>query len=123
MNALKVTAGVLALADSVVGLYLSSATSFPSNLAIFQALLLWASAFLFVDSLLCIYGVHYAFPAAAALGAALAADSPLILSGYTLQEVVLLALSLIGLILNVLAFRSTSQLSEQANPMNLPVFG
>ena len=123
MNALKVTAGVLALADSVLALYLYSAMSFPSNLAIFQELLLWAGAFLLVDSLLCIYGVYYAFPVAAVLGAALAADSLLLLSGYTVQELALSALSLIVLVLNVLAYRSKSHLSEQANPMNLPVFG
>jgi hypothetical protein len=33
------------------------------------------------------------------------------------------ALSLVGLIGNVLGMRSRSRLSEQANPMNLPVFG
>ena len=123
MNALRVTAGVVVLVDSVVGLYLASATSFPSALGIFSALLLWASAFLFVDSLLCIYGVHYAFPVAAILSAALAADAPLLFSGFDYQELGLLGLSLIGLALSVLAFRSTSKLSEQANPMNLPVFG
>jgi len=123
MNALKVTAGVLALADAGLGLYISSFMALPSNTAVFQTVLLWAGAFLLVDSLLCIYGVYYAFPVAAALGAALAADSILVFSGFTLQELALLALSLVVLVLNVLAFRSNSQLSEQANPMNLPVFG
>jgi hypothetical protein len=123
MNSLKATAGAIALIDSVVGMYLSSTTTVANNLDPFESLLLWASAFLLVDSLLCLYGVHYAFPVAAVLGAVLAGDSLLVLSGYTLQDAVLVALSASGLVLNLLAYRSTSQISEQANPMNLPVFG
>ncbi len=123
MSTLKAAAGVLALADSVLGLYLYSSTSFSSTLGVFGTLLLWASAFLLVDSLLCIYGVYYAFPVAAVLSVVLAADAPLLFSGYSYQELTLLVLSLAGLALNLLAYRSRSQLSEQANPMNLPVFG
>lgn len=123
MNALKIAAGVLALADSVLGLYLSSSTSLSSALGVFPGVLLWASAFLLVDSLLCIYGVYYAFPVAAVLSVVLAAEAPLLFSGYGYQESTLLVVSLVGLALNVLAYRSRSQISEQANPMNLPVFG
>ena len=123
MNALKVGAGAVALVDSALGLYLSSFTSFAGSLAGFQQLLLWASAFLLVDALLCIYGVHYAFPVAALLSAVLAADAPLLFPAFGYEELALLGLSLIGLALSLLAFRSASTLSEQANPMNLPVFG
>ena len=122
MNALKATAGVLALADSLLGMYLST-TPLSGSVPILQDLLLWVGAFLFVDSLLCIYGVHYAFPVAMVLAALLAADSPLTLSGSLIPEVALAVLSLVALVINLVAFRSTSQLSEQANPMNLPVFG
>lgn len=123
MNALRVTAGAVVLVDSVLGLYLANETAFSGVMFLLPSLLLYASAFLFVDSLLCIYGVHYAFPVAALLSVVLAAEAPLLFAGYFYQELALLALSLMGLALSVLAFRSTSQLSEQANPMNLPVFG
>lgn len=122
MKALKVAAGVLALADSALGMYFAT-IPLTGNVVIFQSLLLWVGAFLFVDSLLCIYGVYYAFPVAVALSAILAADSPLTMSGSLIQESALVVLSLLALAFNVLAFRSKSVLSEQANPMNLPVFG
>ena len=123
MNKLRVSAGLVALVDSVLALYLSEFTSFPGTNAFFQATLLWAGAFLLVDSLLCIYGVHYAFMVAVLLTAVLSADSPLGLSGNALEEFALLGLSLLGLITNAFAYRSHTPLSEQANPMNLPVFG
>lgn len=123
MNSLKMSAGLVALVDSVLGLYFSSFGSFKSSMGGFQQGLLWVSAFLLVDSLLCVYGVRYAFPVAAVLSAAVVADALLLFPAFDYQELAVLTLSLIALALSLLAFRSTSQLSEQANPMNLPVFG
>ncbi len=123
MNVLRVTAGAVSLVDSVIALYLSEAMTFSGTSLISQSVMLWAGGFLLVDSLLCIYGVHYAFPVGAVLSAALAAGAFLTGWGLSMQEVLPLGLSLVAVALNVLAFRSTSKLSEQANPMNLPVFG
>jgi len=122
MNALKLAAGVIALADSALGLYLSFMGAFTKGYGDMATLMFWDSVVLVIVSLLCIYGVHYAFPLAAVLSAVLAGVAPLLLES-TSQEVPLVVLSLLALVVSVLAFRSKSMMSEQANPMNLPVFG
>jgi hypothetical protein len=123
MNTLKVVAGVLALADSLLGIYLSFTSTFSTVNAALPIVLFWASVLLLVDSPICIYGVHYAFPVAGFLSVVLAAVAPLVMSGSPLRELLLMALSIVSLGADMLAFRSKSTLSEQANPMNLPVFG
>jgi hypothetical protein len=45
------------------------------------------------------------------------------LAGLILQAVIGAVLSAIGAGANIMAMRARDRLSEQANPMNLPVFG
>ena len=123
MNALKLAAGAVSLLDAILGIYVSFTGTFSSAYGGLPILLFWVSIVLLVASLPCIYGVHYAFPVAALLSTILAVDSPIVLSGSLLEEVGVTVLSLVAIGMDILAFRSASTLSEQANPMNLPVFG
>jgi len=88
------------------------------------AVILIFGAILFVDSLACFIGVRRAFQVAAADAAALLVSfflSPNALGVTT--SLVAIALSLVTLVLGVAASRRRGKLSEQTNPMNLPVFG
>jgi len=82
------------------------------------------AAILLGDGLACLVGVRRAFQVAAADAAALLVSfllSPNALGvGTSLLAIVL---SLVTLVLGVAASRSPGKLSEQTNPMNLPVFG
>jgi hypothetical protein len=122
MNLVKVLAGAFALVDSVLTIYVSFTGTLSTAYSSWGALLFWASVLLLIDSFLDIYGVHYAFVVSALLSAVLAGVSPLLLTT-SWQEIIVTLLSLITLVSSVVAFRSKSMLSEQANPMNLPVFG
>jgi membrane protein implicated in regulation of membrane protease activity len=122
MNVRRLTAGVLALADSLLGIFLGYVSPPSSVSGALITTLFWSSIVLLVVSLLCLYGVHYAFLAAAVLSAALAIEAPLTQPSMAL-EAGLFAFSIISMVANILAFRAVSQLSEQVNPMNLPVFG
>ncbi len=88
------------------------------------AVILIFGAILFGDSLACFVGVTRAFQVAAADAAALLVSfflSPNALGVTT--SLVAIALSLVTLAFGVAASRSPGKLSEQTNPMNLPVFG
>ena len=96
-----------------------------------QALLVFA-AILIVDGLIGIWGSWFAYPAGALLSMILLlvmGYSAWIDVGYTYlvglfsQDLVGAALAGIALLVNLVAWRTKYALSEQANPMNLPVFG
>ena len=123
MNALKASAGVLGLVDSVLGLYLAYAEPFSSTYGALTGYLFWLSVVLLAVSLLCVYGVHYALPAAAVLAAGVALDAPFALASESGLQWVLVVVSAVVVVVCVIAFRRKSGISEQANPMNLPVFG
>ena len=89
-----------------------------------DAVTLIFAAILFGDGLACFVGVRRAFQVAAVDAAALVVSffiSPNALGVAT--SLVAIALSLVTLLLSVAASRSSGKLSEQTNPMNLPVFG
>ncbi|TLY01953.1 MAG: hypothetical protein E6K95_06120 [Thaumarchaeota archaeon] len=89
-----------------------------------DAVILIFGVILFGDGLACLVGVRLAFQVAAVDAAALIVSfflSPNALGVSTSQ--VAIALSLVTLVLGVAASRSPGKLSEQTNPMNLPVFG
>jgi len=89
-----------------------------------DAVILIFGGILFGDSLACFVGLRRAFQVAAADAAALLASfflSPNALGVAT--SLVAIALSLATVVLGVAASRSPARLSEQTNPMNLPVFG
>jgi membrane protein implicated in regulation of membrane protease activity len=116
MSMRRLAAGILAVADAALGAYLGY--SFPSP----GRVLLWISVLLLVVSLLCLYGVHFAFLGGAVLSILLPGLATLTKIPTALQ-LAFLVLSLLAMAMNILAYRSTTHLSEQANPMNLPVFG
>lgn len=86
---------------------------------------------LLADGLIGLWGARFAFTAGAVLSAALLLMVGFrywVESGYQYQsasagDIVAVVLAAVGAIANVMAMRTKSRLSEQANPMNLPVFG
>jgi len=80
-------------------------------------------ALVLVSSIVCFFGPELVFYATAILSILLAG---LILGTSTLNDPVVdvaLALSVLAFAVGVVAARRTTEVSEQANPMNLPVFG
>jgi hypothetical protein len=101
------------------------------NPAYSQALLLLAVV-LIVAGLVGIWGSWFAYPTGALFSAILLAAmgySAWAESAYTYligeesQALIGAALAAIALLANLIAWRAKTVLSEQANPMNLPVFG
>ncbi len=131
-GSLAVAAGVATGAWGVIVWYyggfnpncFGAACSSPDILA---TLILAFAAVLVVDSLACLVAPRKAFYASAVLGAIVA-----VLVGYdglylgTLANAgvdVELALAAVTVVLSLFAARSGGGVSEQSNPMNLPVFG
>ncbi|HEY6282867.1 MAG TPA: hypothetical protein VIW22_02990 [Nitrososphaerales archaeon] len=94
--------------------------------------LIGLAVILLVDGLIGIWGTWVAYPAGALLSAVLLfamGYSAWIQSSYSYlveqyyQDLIGVALAAIGLLVNLVAWRAKYALSEQANPMNLPVFG
>jgi len=129
---LRRLSAVITLVTSVwailaVGSGLSLLTLPTGNLAggsTLDAVILIFGAILLGDGLACFVGVRRAFQVAAADAAALLVSfflSPNALGVTT--SLVAIALSLVTLVLGAAASKSSGKLSEQTNPMNLPVFG
>ena len=85
---------------------------------------------LLLDGLIGIWGTWVAYPAGALLSAILLFAMGYyawVLGGYEYLvdyfPLVGVGLAAIGLLVNLVAWRTKYSLSEQANPMNLPVFG
>ena len=77
-----------------------------------------------VDAAVCVWGAWFAFPTGAALSGISLALFALAYSGAPDQALLAVSIvSLAGTIANVVAFRIKPSIAEQANPMNLPVFG
>lgn len=121
MRAIKTLASFTTLAAGILAVstgYVSSASG--GNQLLITAL----GVILVVGSLACFYGTKIAFAASAI------ASGLLFLSvglgwggGFASLQLSTLAVALTDIVLSVLAFRSSSAISEQSNPMNLPVFG
>jgi hypothetical protein len=102
----------------------------------FHMLTLALVALLVVDGVMGVWGAWFAYPAGALFSATNAllmgylywVDGPSgsqgqYMASYAELELVAGILALVGLAINLVAMRHQSRLSEQANPMNLPVFG
>jgi len=78
-----------------------------------------------LDALACYVGFRTAFAAGLVLSAVIAGATLFDWAGSSGGEVwaALVVISLVSVIFNILALRPRGQLKEQANPMNLPVFG
>lgn len=80
---------------------------------------------LVINGLVCLYGFRFGFPLSGVLSAV---NAGLVLYEWAGQNpglfaVGLVLVSLVAVIWDLLAIRAKSGLSEQNNPMNLPVFG
>jgi len=99
---------------------------------VYSPALIGLAVILIVDGILAIWGSRVAYPAGVLLSAILLLAmgySAWVQSGYTYlvnwyyQDLVGAVLATTALVANLVAWRTKNILSEQANPMNLPVFG
>jgi hypothetical protein len=104
----------------------------PTFSPLFSQGLLALGVILLIDGLLGVWGAWFAFPLGSALSAIFLVvgayaywldNSYTYLTALLWQDAVGSVLALVALAANVAAVRTKSRLSEQANPMNLPVFG
>ncbi|MDV3243834.1 MAG: hypothetical protein LYZ66_01510 [Nitrososphaerales archaeon] len=120
MNTIKTTASTVALLSGLLTAYAGYSSSAPegSGFAITGLGVLLAA-----DSLACFYGIRYAFGVGAVLAAVFAVFASVAWSALSAVQIATILLSLVTVISSVLAFRASSKMPEQGNPMNLPVFG
>ncbi len=121
MKPVKLLASVATVVTGILGAYVGYAFPAPAGS---QLLITSFGVVLILDSLACLYGANIAF-AASAIVSGLFVFSALLGwgGGYSAMQWVALAVALVDIVLSVIAFRSSTFLPEQANPMNLPVFG
>ena len=121
MNALRASAAGVGLLGGALASYVgyASRASFGAHV-----LLVALGVALVADSAVCFLGWRTAFAGSAALSALLVVVA-LATWGSSLSaaQSATVAVASASLLLALLAFRSSSSIPEQANPMNLPVFG
>ena len=121
MNLVKTVASAASLATGALGAYAGFVSSAPEGN---QTLLGSLGVLLILTSLVCFYGANLAFAGSAVLAGIMFLVALISWSGdFSGLEWATLILAIIAVALGMLAFRSTQDISEQANPMNLPVFG
>jgi len=121
MKPVKLVAAVVALVSGILAAYTGYVSPAPEGSYLLIAGL---GVLLSIVSLGCLYGANAAFAASAVVSGLFAISAWIGWGGgYSDLQLVALALSLVNIALSVLAFRASTSLSEQANPMNLPVFG
>jgi hypothetical protein len=119
MRPLRLAVGGAALIDSLVAI-LSWSRVVGSSAAEGMGVV---GAALLVDACLCLYGARFAFYGAALLSIVELAVALLGGSFSSWESQAVAILSAVTLGLSVLAIRTEENIPEQANPMNLPVFG
>lgn len=120
MNKVRTAASAVALLTGLTSAYAAYSSS-ASGGTVFA--LTGLGVLLAADSLACFYGIRYAFGAGAILAAVFASSAYFAWSEFTDVQIAALILSILTLIASLLAFRASSKMPEQGNPMNLPVFG
>lgn len=121
MNAVKASASSVAFVSGAVAAYAGYVSKSPQY---GQVLIAALGILLIVDSLVCFLGWKFAFAGSAAVSALVAVACVLCWSAvFSDLHGLTVAVALVSAALSILAFRSTSSISEQGNPMNLPVFG
>jgi hypothetical protein len=89
-----------------------------------QVVLLAVGAVLAIDSLVSFAGIRASFVAGAVLSAAVLGIVAIQWGTYSgTDSAAALALSVLSVVVDAVASRPARGLSEQSNPMNLPVFG
>lgn len=112
-------AAVLALLDGLLAVYVGYTLPTPSPVYF----LLVFGALLVIDSAFCFFGVRHAFAVSGLLSLLLAGYAPFAHSSLSDEQLYVLGISLISFVASLMAYRTSSGLPEQVNPMNLPVFG
>jgi hypothetical protein len=121
MKPLRLAASVAALLGGILGTY--SGFVFAASGGI-QSLVEALGVILVVDSLVCLYGARLAFAGSAAISASFALAAWVGWGGgNNALQLGTLGVAALSCVLSIAAYRSTSAIPEQANPMNLPVFG
>ena len=104
----------------------------PSFIPLYSVVTLALVVALFAVGALGVWGASFAYLTGAVLSAVAMLDlgyTVVVVRGYTYlatasnDAIIGVAFALVALVVNVDAMRSKSGISEQANPMNLPVFG
>ena len=121
MKTIKLLGSISTVATGALGAYAGYSSPVSEGSQIWITAL---GVLLIADSLACFYGANVDF-ALSSLASALLVLLGLVGwgSGYTWVEWATVAIGALDVVLGLLAYRSTTSLSEQANPMNLPVFG
>ncbi len=121
MNTTRAAASIMALASGAVVAYAGAASGLSQD---GNLLITALGGLLVIDSLACFFGWRLAFAVSAAVSVLILATAS-IGWGSALSELRLgaVVLDLANVAASLLAFRSSTRLPEQANPMNLPVFG
>ncbi len=141
-SAWRKAAGLLTVLESIWALYsvytvtpaACSATGCPGPAfsPVFSWVLIALSVVIFVDGILGVWGASFAYVPGAILSATLLlllgywawADSGFSYLATDMYDAAAgAALAALATAANLVAIRARSRLSEQANPMNLPVFG
>ena len=121
MKTIKVVASATTIVTGVLGAYIGYASPTPAGS---QLLVSALGVVLVLDSLACLYGANVAFAGAAVVSAFLVFTFLVGWGGeFTGLKLATLLIAFLNILLSTIAFRSSTGLSEQANPMNLPVFG
>jgi len=118
MISLKRTAALLSLLDSILAVY----TYFPGFAGSYDNIFLFLGIVFLLVSMICLYGLFYAFYGSVVLSAALLILS-IAVGGYSSYFIVLDILSAASLSASVIVVRRSTKLPEQVHPLNLPVFG
>jgi hypothetical protein len=121
MNRRKSAAGGFALLTGVVETYAGFASSAPEIVRLFVASLGFVLA---VDSLACLYGVNIAFVASTFVSVVFGVSAWVGWGGASTDlQLAAMAMAAVNAVFSVYGYRTSTTISEQANPMNLPVFG
>ena len=121
MKLIKLLASVATISAGILGASVGYVSPAPEG---DQMLIMAFGVVLILDSLACLYGANIAFAGSAVVSGLFVFSAWVGWGGgYSGFEWAALAVALVNIVMSVIAYRSSSTLSEQANPMNLPVFG
>jgi hypothetical protein len=121
MKPIKLLAGLVALASGILAAYTGYVYPAPEGN---QLLLESLGVVLIIVSLACLYGANVAFAGSAVVSGLFVLSAWIGWGGgFSGLQLGALGSGVVNTALSALAFKSSTSLPEQANPMNLPVFG
>jgi hypothetical protein len=120
MNVQRRIAAAAALVDAIATMYVSY---FVLASSVLVTGLLLLGVVLLIDAVVCVYGARFAFYGSLVISFLVIVVDSVVGSPQSGPQLLVLSLSLLTILTSIIALRSQSGISEQANPMNLPVFG